>query len=425
MDSINSEGGPPDLNFSIAGTETQAILEDCYELPCQFLEESELSQYPEVEVTLSDPEKGRSFLLTTSPPQWVVRRTIDDFHWLRNLLVQSYPGVYVAPTIPKRMKGNKKEGVIHKHMVFAEKFLHSLLRHSVLRRSPFVIGFLKSETKESFDIFKKHASKSKPPDTLSEFITHDGIAHCDPNRNVGLTKKYYDYLSSSYVLHRTLKRQSERLEHDLTDAAETVGKICESLQQLARLQEMVPQNDFAKDVINVIEQATADWSTDFLDKANATRVCLSDLFKYTYHEVVPMIDLLKTKEQHFKVFFKAHTKLETKKEKLWVQGDPAKWEIDHRASFQDDQQSRQNKQLAFQHMLAKQTQKVNHLRDVHAFFNYKLTEELKLLCDYKLARNLSCFLRLTRQGTDHCETMSKVWATCAERLKTLDPNFSG
>lgn len=44
-----------------------------------------------------------SYSVTTTPQDWEVRRRYSEFGWLRSMLLQRYPGMFV-PTIPSKVK---------------------------------------------------------------------------------------------------------------------------------------------------------------------------------------------------------------------------------------------------------------------------------------------------------------------------------
>mmetsp|Transcript_4832 Transcript_4832/g.4701 ORF Transcript_4832/g.4701 Transcript_4832/m.4701 type:complete len:105 (+) Transcript_4832:946-1260(+) len=102
---------------------------------------------------------------------------------------------------------------------------------------------------------------------------------------------------------------------------------------------------------------------------------MSTFFKYAYNEVTPLKDLIKERENWFQNYIKSEKKLIARKDKLWAQGDVNKWEIEVKDLSIDISALQENKELAFEKMLTQETKRVEKIKDMYAFYNYKLQEE--------------------------------------------------
>ena len=90
----------------------------------------------------------------------------------------------------------------------------------------------------------------------------------------------------------------------------------------------------------------------------------------------PLQELNKAKELHRANMNKAEPKLLEKKERLFKAKDVNKWELDKEA-LNHVKELMENKELAFQHMLPKETAEVQRLKDRFVFFTNQCVREVR------------------------------------------------
>lgn len=127
-----------------------------------------------LKITISSPEKVEgglfssayvTYLVTTHPLNYVVRRRYSDFEWLRKILFTLYPGVPVRcwlkkiPPLPKKSySGRFNEQFIMKRMrylnvyycVNEKKFIDALSKNDIILNSSILHDFLSIQDKDSF-----------------------------------------------------------------------------------------------------------------------------------------------------------------------------------------------------------------------------------------------------------------------------------
>jgi hypothetical protein len=94
----------------MTGTESEYGIIIPENMNCKPLEQTELSKFEKLEITVSKPEKKNegffsktyvTYMITTSPASYIVRRRYTDFAWLRSALLNHFP-TSVIPPIPKK-----------------------------------------------------------------------------------------------------------------------------------------------------------------------------------------------------------------------------------------------------------------------------------------------------------------------------------
>jgi len=152
---------------------------------CSVSEKSELSKYENIQIEMTMGEKVpgtffskayMTYIITTSPLNFKVRRRYSDFEWLRSNLLNFYSS-NVIPPIPKKNKlgGDRfDELFLVKRMRSLEKFLISLLNDPIIKYSQLLYDFLSIEEESKFNNKKKYYSNYKLPTNLRDFKSPNG-----------------------------------------------------------------------------------------------------------------------------------------------------------------------------------------------------------------------------------------------------------
>lgn len=138
--------------------------------------------YQSLDISVKDPQKVEggffsksyiTFLVTTKPFNFSVRRRYSDFEWLRDILISQFPACFVPPIASKNYSMRFDENFIQRRMRYLEKFLRSIENNSLLCSSIFVYDFL-TTSEEEFPKKKKEHNLLKAPTTIDQFKSLDG-----------------------------------------------------------------------------------------------------------------------------------------------------------------------------------------------------------------------------------------------------------
>ena len=168
-------------------------------IKCAKNEETDLSKASNVTITLSYPEKVEggifsksyvTYLVTTLPFDFKVRKRYSDFEWLRSMLQSIYIGS-VIPPIPRKNYGDRfNEFFISKRMRSLEKFMQGLAVDPLLRSSKILFDFLTTENEQEWNNKKAAYNKMKTPTQLAEIKTLTG------EMNLNITSEQEMYFSN-------------------------------------------------------------------------------------------------------------------------------------------------------------------------------------------------------------------------------------
>ena len=171
-------------NNSMTGTESEYGIIIPENMNCKPLEQTELSKFEKLEITVSKPEKKNegffsktyvTYMISTSPASYIVRRRYTDFVWLRSILLNHFP-TSVIPPIPKKNRlvgDNFADPFIAKRGRGLEKFMNYLAKDPIIKNSQIFFDFLYIGAETDFNSKKKVYEKVKTMTDVNEFRNKD------------------------------------------------------------------------------------------------------------------------------------------------------------------------------------------------------------------------------------------------------------
>ena len=103
-----------------------------------------------------------TYKITTSPLGYDVRRKDSDFHYLRKILVRTYPHLVVPPCLGASLTKASPKG-IEKRERYYNRFLQAVMRSEELKHSQFLLDFLFEEDLKNYAKVVKDSEKLLGP----------------------------------------------------------------------------------------------------------------------------------------------------------------------------------------------------------------------------------------------------------------------
>ena len=101
--------------------------------------------------------KVRFLAINTPEIKQTVTRSLEDFEFFHNVLVERYPFKYTPPIFPR----NKDKTYSHElYKRYLNRFLEHVAQRKILRTSPITLEFLELNT-EQWDIYRKKLEANK------------------------------------------------------------------------------------------------------------------------------------------------------------------------------------------------------------------------------------------------------------------------
>ena len=175
----------------------------------------------------------------TRPFNWDVKRGLDDFIWLKQVLGMNFPGVYLPPAPPKRFRSSSTAQF--KQQYFLGRFINCMVRNPLLRRSVYLQSFLMENDPKVFQEMKKKSAKDKKQTKIEDFWTLDGTVICDPFNDESEKVAVNEYLNVSESMKKKLKRQSDTLIAALREVSNLILDLAKSYEILENVQNFIPE----------------------------------------------------------------------------------------------------------------------------------------------------------------------------------------
>ena len=322
------------------------------EIHCMKALNNEITKCDNIQITVGSFEKVEgnffsksyvSYLVTTAPFNWNVRRRFSDFEWLRQTLVTNF-NYCLIPSIPKKTKniskmvGEKSDNdFLSKRSRNFEKFLNCIIIDPILKNTQIIYDFLSMEKDDEFQKMKKAVDKLKQPVfNISKAVTTDGNANIEINEE---KEKYFN----------DIKESTNQKENILKKINATIKVLKD-------------------DLINASDKLM-DISKNFnLIKENSIQYKEKEEVIKSYSEMSSMF-------ANFATFYKSFKSLKTKKEDLFRRQEVTKWDLDPKDTSIDKNTIATNKNLALEKMLYKETLQVNYQKVCYGFYLNRIIKE--------------------------------------------------
>jgi hypothetical protein len=350
-----------------------------------------------------------------------VKRTIEDFIWLRQVLSTNFSGVYLPPFPPKRFKSTSDAS--SKQQYFLERFINCIVRNPLLRRSTYLQSFLSDADNKVFAEMKKRSNKEKKAGKLEDFWTLDGTIICDPFNDESEKVTISEYLNVVEAMKKKIKRQSDTIISAFKDLSNQILDIAKSYEILENVQSFMPevrttQITGTKPLYNSLKNSFLAWAEHEHKCADLLQDHFNMFFKYGYNEIIPLKELIREKDVKFECFERAKSRLLAKKEKLWTAGDVNKWGLSNEDMW-NASVLKGDKILAFGKMLRGESCEVEKLRDEFAYFNFQARSELRrFLLDNQLLENLH-FTNFARAMCNQTTNIHVGWGELIASLSRI------
>ncbi|CAG9329909.1 unnamed protein product [Blepharisma stoltei] len=362
------------------------------------------------------------FPMTTTPLNWHVERTIDDFIWLRSVLAVSYPACYIPPNPPKYVKSHLQSGDLdenlNKQRVFLQNFISSVVRNQLFRRSIHLQGFLKEADPSEFNQLKKQSNKLKKPNKIEEHWTMEGYVICDPFLEEKECTVLDEYLHYTEAMKKKIKRQTDTLIEAIKEVSQLIFDISKSFEILESLQDYFPEIPASKLHYNLLKNSFLLWSEHEIETSKIIKDYYNIYFKYGYTEISSLKEFVKERENKLAIYQKSLNAFDKKKEKLWNTKDVSKWGCNPEEQL-DINKLLQNKQFAFTKMLHKEGKEIEKLKNEFSYYNFQVKAETRrVFLENQVIAN-GHFSESGKAFADHSMSMHKRWTDFVESLDKI------
>lgn len=272
--------------------------------------------------TVSDPEYKKTGMFSAGYYQYTIKnnvngtevvRKLKDFDWIREKLVELYPGVFVPPLAPSHytLKDDSP-----KKLAYLARFVNSLAQIKFIRSTEIFHGFV-TLPQIDFDARKKEFyDKMTRPKSLSQFTTQEGIINIkistkSDKKAVEMQKEIYKKIDGFKKLDSALDAVIYHFE-ELNKKFNDLSKAFKGLQNIY-------ENDGVLDkCFDKFSEFMGSWSEGYKNQKIFFTEELKYYFKYMekeYNSIIPICNTFKQSRDSYEIQFKRVKKMQAPNQK--------------------------------------------------------------------------------------------------------------
>ena len=328
----NTQNRSVSMSMAFTGSESEYGIITADSKKCKPTDKTQLGKSSKLEITVTNPEKKETgflkkthvtYLITTLPQNFKVRRRFSDIDWFRQSLLNIFP-INLIPPAPKKTRfgDTLADAFVQKRARGAQRFLNYLVRDPIIKDSQILLDFLYIGSESDFNNKKKVYENVKNLSEVKDFKSNDEKVNLlispqkenylenikdNANININLLKK----LNNSFkLLYQEMNAVIARMDeisnywnqiHKVSLKYYDMNATCESFKQLGNL--------------------FKTWSKILREQNNVVNVDIREHFKFIRKNFSSMKDLGNSVEPIKSNYQKLSKNLIMKKEDLFKKGE--------------------------------------------------------------------------------------------------------
>ena len=328
----NTQNRSVSMSMAFTGSESEYGIITADSKKCKPTDKTQLGKSSKLEITVTNPEKKETgflkkthvtYLITTLPQNFKVRRRFSDIDWFRQSLLNIFPLNLIPPAPKKTRFGDTlADAFVLKRARGAQRFLNYLVKDPIIKDSQILLDFLYIGSESDFNNKKKVYENVKNLSEVKDFKSNDEKVNLlispqkenylenikdNANININLLKK----LNNSFkLLYQEMNAVIARMDeisnywnqiHKVSLKYYDMNATCESFKQLGNL--------------------FKTWSKILREQNNVVNVDIREHFKFIRKNFSSMKDLGNSVEPIKSNYQKLSKNLIMKKEDLFKKGE--------------------------------------------------------------------------------------------------------
>ena len=368
-------------------------IEDLIE--CQKITPNELSSTNDADIKLSFPQKMDgglfsksyvTYLMETTPLDFKLRKRYSDFEWLRHILSIIYVNCVIPPLCKKNYTDRFSEQLIAKRTRSIEKFMKGILIHPLMKNDEIFYNFISTENESEFEKKKKIYNKISPPNSLRNIRSLIG------ELDVSVTNEkeiYFQNLKNNADFNiatlQKITKGYKALMIQMDQISEKMKEISQYWKEIYNANLQYYERPNTVESYNILSKIMQDWSETNKRQKILMNEYIREYFRYIKNEFISLKDLALKVDNNKSQYNKAFDKLNSIKESLFKQ-DITNWGIST-VDMEYKNELMNNKELAFEKMLPRDTKKVDVLRKNYGFYLNSIISEFERIKDLNNKRH--------------------------------------
>ena len=369
------------------------------------------------------------FTISTPEIKAEVERSLEDFEFFHDILVERYPFKFIPPIFPR----NKDKTYSHElYKRYLNRFLEHVAQRKILRTSPITLEFLELNNAQ-FELYRKKLESNKfvCKYNMENYMTVKGQLQFDFSpEQVNVPDKLYKKLEATSSIYQNLNTIMGHIVNDLNNLGKHMRLASEAFSAMSNYSKESQQDTTLVNCYEKLKGVFNTWSQSYDKQKFFINQNLREFFDYMNLEI-KNLDLIHTQYSNIKndyekyglELLQIHTQysnikndyekygleLLQKKEKLFNGTKYSQWELS-----EDDMKNieylKKNKDSAFKAMLPGMTNLVAAQKVQLASSCFILKKEYERFMK-KQGENLKQYLLSLKDKNQ--EIISDAYALCS------------
>ena len=294
-------------------------------IKCQNVEEEYLGQYDDLPIKIGFPEKVDKglfkktvtfFTCIAVPLGKVVKRSFEDFEWLRSKLCKMFDYNFI-PSLPKinPLLGIENEEEVTRAL---EKFMHYLSLDPIIKNSQILYDFLSIENYNEFKKQTKEYEVITPCTDVQEFKSITGEISIDFNENH--EKKFWNIKEFCYENRNLLDKLNSSLNmfyHEMNSVIRRTNEIANIWGYLYKTSEKYKDDNISKEIYYQMNNMFFNLAKNFKKQNDMINIDIKESFLFMYNNYGSINELIKRIDNKKRVYAKEEKELISLKEDLF------------------------------------------------------------------------------------------------------------
>ena len=383
-------------NEKKVNNQNNKILFDQHYVNCKISETTEISTINDVQIIINDPKKTESglfsksyitYLVSTKPFKYEVRRRFSDFEWLHDILVNQYANCIIPPIYKKSYFMGYDDYTIDKRMELLQKFMNEILAHPLLRNSQIFLDFLSIKDKKDFNDRKNVYNALSLPTKVEEMKTLSGEINVEiNNEKMAIIQKIKANSENNEELMKKLSKEYKLLNTQIEGVVSKMKSIQKIWKELYKKGNQNLEGEKILGIYDVMGILMENWAKIQEKQINLINKKIREYFRYIRIEYKSIIDYYNICDNAKNQYIKAQIKLIDTKNNLFENEDIKDWGLSPE-DLNNKRELLKNKDLAMSKMLPEETKKVNDIKNLYGCYLNSLIEEYQKIQNFNKIRH--------------------------------------
>ena len=375
---VNVPSNAPNRSVSMAlvGSESEYGVISPEIKKCKPTDKTQLGKYDNVEITVSNPEKKESgflkkthvtYLITTLPINFRVRRKFSDINWFRQALLNSFP-TNLIPAVPRKSKfgaDTLADAYIQKRARGAQRFFNYLVQDPNIKDSQILLDFLFIGSEADFNSKKKVYENIKNITEVKDFKSkEEKVNLLISGQNENYLENIKDNMNININLFKKLNNSFKLLFEEMNAVVSRMEEISNHWAQIHKVSLKYYDNNSTCESYKQLGNLFKTWSNILKQQNTVVHIDIREHFKFMRKNFYSMKEFGNSVEPIKSNYQKLVKNLMSKKEDLFKKG-----ELNNNARTRSDFNVINNEKLkAFQSMLPKETNNAINAKEMYGLY---------------------------------------------------------